>query len=206
MQRMIDNILNQGYEQILVLGAGFDHLGLHYSQKGLPCFEVDTPYMAKQKKKFLQEQYPQQSHPEIIELLLSNNRLAQIISDHTKIDPHKKTIVVAEGFFDYLRSDTVQHAIKDIQEYFSHKPALISTHFALDELSPFRRKIFQTSVQLAGEPLQLEISMTAFEQSLSDLGYEIRQIHGSQEIREDIQDHIDTTMPILDGFYLFIAK
>lgn len=207
IQRMVDNILDKGYEQLIVLGGGFDHLAFYYSsQSTLACYEVDTPYMAEQKRNFLQNRYDGEPQPEIIDILLPDDQLGQLFSDHPEIDPHKKTIIVAEGFFDYLSPDTVTNALKGVKDFFSHTPTLISTHFALDELPLFRRQVFKLSVKLVGEELQLKTSMDTFKQYLSDIDYNIRQLHDCQEIRKKITDQTSTTLPLLDGFYLFMAE
>lgn len=206
IQQMVDDLVDSGYEQLIVLGAGFDHLGYYYSQKGLPCFEFDAPYMAKLKRSFLTEQYSGQTHPKIINLHLPGDQIGNLLATQQDIDPQKKTIVVAEGFFDYLDANTVSDSLQQLNAYFARTPALISTHFALEELSPFHRWVFKRSVQMVGESLQFNASMDEFSQLLESEGFRMHQLIDSQEIKGNLSPQIQTKLDILDGFYVLQAR
>ncbi|MGD8426721.1 MAG: class I SAM-dependent methyltransferase [Balneolaceae bacterium] len=204
IQRLTEELLSKGYEQLIVLGAGFDHLAFYYSRQGVPCFEFDAPYMSELKRQFLKEQYPLETHPTIIEAHIPNDHLERLLQKH--IDPHKKTIIVAEGFFDYLDSETVTKLLIQLRNFFSHNPALITTHFALNELSFFYRKVFQSSVTMVGEKLQFHTSMNDFKKLLEKQGFRISQLFDSKDIRADIAKKLSTSLPILKGFYIFMAN
>ncbi len=206
IQRMAQELVDHDYEQMIVLGAGFDHLGHYFSQRDITCVECDAPYMTELKQTFLDEHYPDSKHPIILATYLPGDQLDTIFSDEQQIHPDKKTMIIAEGFFDYLDKKTVSNCLQQINRYFSHSPALISTHFALDELSAFHRSVFRRSVQIVGERLQFETGMDGFRQLLSSCGFEIKQLHDSHAIRDILCDKVDTTLSILDGFYIFRAE
>jgi hypothetical protein len=206
IQQITQQLVNDGYEQIIILGAGFDHLGYHYSQKGLSCFEIDAPQMSFLKQQFFQEYYPGQAHPDIITSHFSDDQPVPEFTSYPKIDKHSKTIVVAEGFFDYLNPDIVNQTLTQIRSYFSHKTTLVTTHFALDELPSLHRRVFKTSVRMVGEQLRLDASINIFKQILTDQGYNICQLYEAQAISENIQMHTKTMLPILKGFYILSAK
>lgn len=201
MQRMVNQLVNEGYEQIIVLGAGFDHLGYHFSKVGISCFEIDRPKMGRLKQQFFQKYYPDQPYPHII-----TNDQSSIPLPHQKIDPDKKTIVAAEGFFDYLTPHSVEEMLNKIRNNFSHSTALICTHFALDELPFLHRFVYKTSVRLVGEQLRFHTPAEAFKQMLKEQRYEIRQFFDTQEISKTIHDQIDTTLPLLKGFHILSAE
>jgi len=203
LQRMAQKLADQGCKQMIVLGAGFDHLGHYFSQRGITCVECDTPYMAGRKRAFLDDHYPDSRRPLIIDAYLPDDHLDDVFSDQQQIHPDKKTMIIAEGFFDYLTKETVGNCLQQINQYFTHTPVLVSTHFALDELSAFHRNLFKSSVQLVGEQLQFETSMPEFRQLLSANGYQIEQLHDSQKVRESLCHYIDTKLPMLNGLYLF---
>lgn len=206
IQQMVGDHVDTGYEQIIVLGAGFDHLGYYYTQKGVPCFEFDAPYMANLKRSFLTEQYSGQTHPKIINLHLPGDQIGNLLATQQDIDPQKKTIVVAEGFFDYLDANTVSDSLHQLNAYFSQTPALISTHFALEELSAFHRRVFKSSVQMVGESLQFNASMDEFSRLLESEGFTMHQLTDSQEIRDSLSHLIKIKLEILDGFYVLQAR
>lgn len=206
IQQQVLQLVNKNYEQIIVLGAGFDHLAYYYSQQGLPCFEFDAPYMATLKKQFLNKHYPHKHHPKIITSHLSNDNMGMQFANHTDIDPRKKTIIVAEGFFDYLAPDTVSTLLGELQNFFSENPALVSTHFALNELPAFYRWIFTTSVKMVGEQLELNSPISDFKKLLAKNEFQIDQIFDSQKISNDLRHQTKTNLPILKGFYILTAN
>ncbi|MDZ7681064.1 MAG: class I SAM-dependent methyltransferase [Fodinibius sp.] len=112
LQQMTQQLVDKGYEQLIVLGAGFDHLAHHYAQHGIQCVEFDVPHMASVKRRFLEEAYPRKTRPSITGLLLPDDNLGDALRDNNGIHPHKKTAVVAEGFFDYLQPDTTQQVLQ----------------------------------------------------------------------------------------------
>lgn len=206
IQKMTQQLRDEGYKQLIVLGAGFDHLAFYFADQGLASFEFDAPHMAKRKRRFLKDWYPNRTHPVIIPAHLPADKISSLFSEHPDLDPHKKTIIVAEGFWDYLPPKTVSLSIRQACSYFSHKPALISTHFSLDELPKFHRWVFENSVQMVGEKLQFSTSVNGFEQLLNEGGFDIRQLFDSQEISEKLNHCFNTDLAMLQGFYILLAK
>jgi len=205
IQHLVDQWMAEGYDQIVVLGAGFDHLSYYYSQQGLNCIEIDTPYMVQLKRQFLKNEYPNSIHPQIIPSHLPKNSLDKTFKETSDIDSSKKTLIIAEGFFDYLSKDTVATSCNAIKNYFPN-PVLISTHFALNELSIFHRWIFKNSVALVNEKLQFNTSMADFDKLLSENGFNIIELHNSQQIAKKMQQLTGSTLPMLKGFYIFQSK
>lgn len=206
IQKMTQQLKDEGYEQLVVLGAGFDHLAFYFSDKGLNCFEFDAPHMASRKRRFLRDYYADQNHPEIAAIHLPNDDVAEEFLKYPDLDPHKKTIVVAEGLWDYLKPEIVSSTIRQACSYFSHKPVLISTHFSLDELPKFHRWVFKKSVQMAGEKLQFNTSVNGFKQLLKDEGFNISQLFDRQEINEELNRQFSTHLVMLKGFYILLVK
>lgn len=206
IQRMASKLVDEGYDQLIVLGAGFDHLAFLYSRQKVRCFEFDTPYMADLKRQFLADHYPNQPHPHIITSHLPVDNFGKEFKSHPEIDPHKKTMVVAEGFFDYLKPETIRKSLGQIRSYFSHKPALISTHFALDELSKPYRWVFKSSVNLVNEQLQFDSSINDYKQLLAEAKFDISQLYDAHEISAEIKKRTNTNLPILEGFYVLMAR
>lgn len=203
MQRMTKQLVDEGYEQIIIPGAGFDHLGYYFSLGGLPCFEIEKPQVGQLKQYFLQEYYPNQPHPHII---MNRSETQTLLPFSNHIDPNKKTVIVAEGFFDYLKPRTVEKILFQIRSNFSHSPALISTHFSLDELPIFYRFVYKKSIRIVGEQFQFDTPVEAFKQMLKEQRFKISQFFDTHEISTEIHEQIDTPLPLLKGFYIVSAK
>jgi O-methyltransferase involved in polyketide biosynthesis len=206
MQHLIDQWMAKGYKQIIVLGAGFDHLAYFYVQQDLNCIEIDAPYMAQAKRQFLEIKYPNSTHPQIISSHLPENSLDKVFKETSDIDSSKKTLIIAEGFFDYLSAETVANSCGAIKNYFYYNPVLISTHFALNELSLFHRWVFKNSVALVNEKLQFNTSMADFDLLLSENEFNIIELYNSQQIGKKMQQLTGSSLPMLKGFYIFQSK
>lgn len=206
IQRATERLVDEGYEQLIVLGAGFDHLAHFFSEKGLRCFEFDAPHMAQLKRQFLNNNYPNTLRPKVVDVHFPIDNFETILLQQQSLDPGKKTIIVAEGFFDYLSPHTVNSFFITIKKYFSHKSAVISTHFSLDELPGFHRWVFQTSVNLVDEKLQFDSSIYEFKQLLENQQFTVEQIIDTQEISDELLYRIDSSLPVLKGFYILLAK
>lgn len=201
IHQQVNKLVDKGYSQIIVLGSGFDHLSYFFVQKNISCFELDTPYMANLKRDFYSGHLLNTAKPKVLNFYLPKDRLKSVLSKQN-IDAEKDTIIVAEGFFDYQSADTVQQILQESRTYFKNKPALISTHFALDELSTFHRNVFKRSVQMVGEHLQFEASMVEFSEMLEEHGFTIEEKYSSNDIRKHIKSRVQTNLPILPGFYI----
>lgn len=205
ISRMLDDLLEQGCDQILVLGGGFDHVSYHYRQRGIPTFELDSPRMAHLKERLLKEAYPNQPHPTIIPAQLPEYSLSDILQNNPTIESQRKTVIISEGFFDYLSPKEVSSILSTLRNYFT-EPILLSTHFALDELSPLYRMIFRTSLNLVGEQLQFNASIDAFKARLFDHNFAVDLCYGTEEINKQLVSTMDTRLDILKGFYILSAK
>ncbi|SMO40683.1 class I SAM-dependent methyltransferase [Fodinibius sediminis] len=205
LRRLVDRLLSEGYEQVFVLGAGFDHLGLHYARRGLPSLELDTPRMIRLKKMLLDRHYPAHPHPALRPLHLPRQSLSDFLRQQHCLSAMKKTVVIAEGFFDYLQKAVVDDILSTLKNYFS-SPALVSTHFALNELPPAHRWVFRTSLKIAGEHLQFDASMEEFQALLQDHQFRLQQKMDREQMKQELFSTLHTRLDLLKGFYIFSTQ
>lgn len=206
IQQLVHELKEDQFKQIVVLGSGFDDLAFTYSQQGISCFEFDVPRMAKHKQQFFNRYYPNSKYPDIISHHLSEDQQKLPLRSHSNIDPNKKTIIIAEGFFDYLRTDLVDSILGQIKSFFHQTPALITTHFALNELSLHHRWSFKTGVKTVGEELKLHQNINEFQKMLVRNGLIIKKQFDPQSMATELHQITGTELPILKGFYLLVAK
>lgn len=198
----VANLIDEGYEQIIILGAGFDHLGYYFSEKGIYCLECDVPRMATQKKRLLNEIYPNRKGPEIVPWFFPKNRLDELLKKNSRLKSDKRTIVVAEGLFDYLERDSAEEILEQLKSCLDNKPAILTTHFALDEIPPFYRSVYTLSVKMVGESLKLKYSLSEFRTLFRDKGFKVYETIERDEMENDLKSHTGTSLSILKGFYL----
>lgn len=205
IQKMVRRLAKEGYSQLIVLGAGFDHLSALWSQKGLHSYEMDSPRMAGLKQAFVKQYGYENDRLHIYPINFGEQALHSYLTSIPGLSPDKKTVVLAEGFFDYLPKTEVRKLLTAIHSFYSKDLALISTIFALDELNIFHRSVFRAGVQMVGEKLQLHYSAGEFRELLEDLGYTLAISHSNTEMRQQQLKPRNISMPVLNGFYVIMA-
>lgn len=206
LNKIMEELTDIGYEQLIVLGSGFDHLAVRYSSAGLKCFEIDTPKMTYLKQEFIKKFNYDSENLAVIAASLSKDSLQTILGNKKDIDLRLKSVVVAEGFFDYITPPAAKRILKNIIGYLENDVTLISTVFALDELSLFRKFVFKTGVRMAGEQLQLHCSLPSFSSLLKKSGFEITKKISADMMKQNILFQTDINLPVLSGFYLLKAE
>lgn len=205
MNRKVEEALNNGAEQIINLGAGFDHLGAYYSQRGIPVFELDRPAMVIHKQDFIERHGFSNANLHFVGCDVNSKRVARALREHPKFDPKKKTLFVAEGFFDYLSLLPSEHLLEDIQS-LNYKNTLLTTFFSLDELNMFHNMVFRGGVSLVGESLEFKITRDEFVELLEELGFRMETEITHRDMKQDFVTKVGLTLPVLKGFYMFTFK
>ncbi|MDR8391153.1 class I SAM-dependent methyltransferase [Aliifodinibius sp. S!AR15-10] len=204
--QQVDQLLDSGYEQLLVLGAGFDHLAMLHSQKGTCSFEIDAPGMASLKEQFIKQHGMQNANLHLLSHHVSEGNNKINLELIPPLDPNRKTVIVAEGFFDYLYPEQSKKILEDLVTFFNNKATLISTIFALDELSVVRRSVFKAGVTMVGEKIRLGWSKEEYESTLDSVGFGNTRMLNASTMRQKLLVPADISMPVLDGFYLVSSK
>jgi len=201
VDKLIQGLMNAGYEQIVNLGAGFDHLGVFYSNRGTPVFEVDFESMMDQKRSFLEAEGFLNKNLHLVSCDISKERAADKLRLHPQFEPMKKTIFVAEGFFDYLDLVPSERLVEDIGSMHP-KNKLVTTFFSLDELNVFHRWVFRLGVSMVGESLKFKLIRDEFVELLEELCLELEDEITHQDMRSDFVHKIGSRLPVMKGFYV----
>ena len=113
----VNRCVDEGYSQILILGAGFDCRALRFSRSGVTFFEVDQPGVMRYKSKVLREAMHNHNaviiesdytDPEMIDLLVKNG---------FQLD--KKTLVIWEGNTYYLPPALIRSVLQGLRNKIS---------------------------------------------------------------------------------------
>jgi O-methyltransferase involved in polyketide biosynthesis len=196
----------QGYRQMLVLGAGFDHLGALNASKDMRCVELDMPKMISLKKDFIIKHGYE--HPNLLlkEAFFTRDTLLEILQAQSTLNPNRKTMVVAEGFFDYFNQTTSSEILTDAAAFFSDDVTLLSTLFSLQELSGFRSSVYKNSIKLAGEKLKLHLDKSGYIKLLKQHRFSIERSLSFDEMKQEVLKPRGISLPVLPGFYLVRAN
>lgn len=213
----VERLADQGCRQLIVLGAGVDHLSWYGTGLGLQTIEFDRPPMAAFKKRFLENlEAPARTPsslsrenipgPEILAGDVEYGSLVELLEESGTYQPDLETIVVAEGFFDYLEPSTVKQLLAGLSREHRAPIHLLSTVFDLSQLSMPQRLAFRGGVRLARQRLKLNLDVGGFRNLLLEAGWETVRVWDREEMRSAHLSPHGISAPLLRGFHILHAR
>ncbi len=205
MTKFVDQALDNGIEQVVSMGAGFDHLTAYSASKGINSFELDLDWMIESKQVFLEENGYSNELLNIIPIDFLKHRLTDVLKNQEAFNSEKKTLFIGEGFFDYLPVKTMTEILEDIKS-LNPNNQLLTTFFSLDELNWFHRFSFTSGVSLVCESLRLPLNRLEFIELLNEYGFSVNKEISHNEMKSDIVELMGMKLPVLKGFYVLLSK
>lgn len=152
MQEQLDQALRDGFDQVAVIGAGFDALCIRSAPKhrNVRFIEVDHPATQSAKKKGLQA-LGAPSNLTLAAADLSETRLADVLlqlAEDGKWNPEARSLFIAEGLFMYLTRDQVLDVFKQVENASGKGSRLAFSH--LNSLR--QHHLTRAAVAMIGEP------------------------------------------------------
>lgn len=103
----LQEAINQGYQQFVVVGSGFDIRPFRFAKQGIKYIEIDLPHVIQQKKLLNQrlfKKFPQykQFEPAFICIDLSSDKKLDLLRKNPAYDPKLKTCILSEAVLVYL--------------------------------------------------------------------------------------------------------
>lgn len=205
INQLLKDAHQKGINQLVVLGAGFDHTSIMASQTGMQCFEVDAVTPGHIKSRLINKYDYQNDSLHIIEADLISKSVTDLLHNHPNFDNRAGTFIIAEGFFDYLQPLKVKKIIDEISHVSSGEVHLASTIFALDELTPFYRFVFTGSIRLVGEKIRF-VTQPGFLTALLEWNdFHIDALIDYEQMRKEMLFTRNIKNPMLRGFYILKA-
>jgi methyltransferase (TIGR00027 family) len=201
VEKAVQKALNDGYEQLVVLGAGFDHNAALCASHDIPSFEIDTSSMISHKKKMIEQFGYQSENLFLCPIDPADQNIKEVLLKNYRFDLTKKTVFLAEGFFDYLSLESTKAILENITS-FSPNLKLISTFFDLDELNFFHRFMFTSGVAMVGETLKLPLNKKEFIALLDEFNLKTEMEISYSEIEKHLISKMEFDLPVLRGFYI----
>ena len=180
--------LNEGLDQFVILGAGYDSRSLRIEKlKNIKrIFELDHNQTQSRKKEIVSGLPGSLPHNlEFIPLDLEKDDLFGVLFLHG-FDPSLKTLFLMEGLIYYFSSDTVSEILASIAEkcgndchiLFDYRPPQKD----MKEGYPSLDKVREHTRQL-GEQLKFEIPRGDINQFLKERGFIIDQVFSGSELK-----------------------
>ncbi len=193
---------NDGFEQLVVVGSGFDFAGVRWATWGGQSFELDRPRTHALKKKL--NRVTNFNPPTLWYLPIGENDpdFDRLLCAHPFFDPAKSTLFIAEGFLDYLSQDEVHRFFESISNIPSHLRRFVFTLFDFDAMNPLHARIIRDSVAAVGEDLGYNIGRNNIETLLDRHGFRATNIVDTKKMCRDKLDPLGITNPLFTDFYI----
>lgn len=113
IEEVVRSCVAERFEQVVILGAGLDVLGmiLHQDIPELCVVEIDQPETARWKWDRIRNGLPL---PERVATDLETEGLESWLHLHSCFEPHRPTVFVAEGLLMYLSDEAVDRLFKSV--------------------------------------------------------------------------------------------
>jgi len=153
MNQQVEAAIEQGARQVLILGAGFDTLCLRLAPKypEVRFVEIDHPSTSVAKARGI-EKVGQPENMIQIAADLGERSLPKVLSEDGHWDASQRSVIVAEGLFQYLTDEEVRGLLTDAAACTSP-----GSRIAFSHAIPGDRKLLSALVRLISEPWKSEV-------------------------------------------------
>ncbi len=171
--------LEEDGKQLLIVGAGYDTLGLRMADSfpNSEVVEIDTTPTAQMRKNAIDKLRIERNNHTVIGADLGRERISEVLRDVANWDTDEASIVVAEGVLMYLDSDEVRTFLHEIKTVSGNRCRLVFSYLTADERGrPEMGKLSVLSRQmlaLMGEPLRWGVKEGELDGFLENEGFRV---------------------------------
>ncbi len=171
--------IKKGATQLLIVGAGFDTLGLRIARAApdVRVVEMDTPATAAKRLASIQRLELVRPNHAVMPADLDRVSLGKVLEAVTEWDVETRTVVVAEGVLMYLTNDDVIGFLSAVREQSGQGSCLVFSYLMTDrEGRPNMGRwsgLSRVSLRLVGEPLRWGLRDGELESFLDSAGFHL---------------------------------
>ena len=189
LEEIARDALQDGFRQLVVIGAGFDTLALrlHEAFADAKFFEIDHPATQRVKRRVVENHQQLESNLQFISLDLAQGSLEGSLLPSADYHPDLKTLFVAEGLLMYLVPAEVDKILQFIR---SHSGARSRFAFTFMETQSDGRIGFREPsravdawLRLRGETFKWGSARARIRDFLATRGFAVREIITSETLR-----------------------
>jgi methyltransferase (TIGR00027 family) len=191
IERAVKSLLDEGFTQVVVIGAGLDTLvwRLHLERTRVSFWELDHPASQAPKAAALKGLAPA-SNLMMLPLDLRNELPSAVLGASNRFSRDRRTCFVAEGLLMYLPEERVWAVLADAAQF---KGAVVV--FTFMEPDPtgnaaFRggSSVIEKWLRARSEPFAWGMPRSSVADFLAPIGLQVRSIAGADELRSEILD------------------
>ena len=189
----LTTFLDNGGEQVVILGAGYDSRALRFAEAlaGRPIVEVDFPATQQKKQALIARRLPEvKSAATYLPIDFEKHTLEEGLlegCEHHHFSPGKRTFYVWEGVTMYLHPETVDQTLATVRRLSAP-----GSELACDLWSQPREATFQARMRRAGahilgtigEPIRFALHPDEAAGFFERRGYEARDVCDSVALGE----------------------
>jgi methyltransferase (TIGR00027 family) len=167
MQQQVESAIKEGARQVIVLGAGFDTLCLRLAPQhsDVHFFEVDHPTTSAAKAKGVAV-VGQPENMIQIAADLAERALSKVLSEHNRWNTSQPSVLLAEGFFQYLEDEEVRSLLAEAAACTTPGSRIVFTHKI-----PDKRKVLPMILRVIGEPFRSSVRSEGLPEYIKDTGW-----------------------------------
>lgn len=187
--KQVKQALNQGYEQLILLGAGLDPYGIIAKQEhpNTRILELDTANMLDQKRRIFAETQLK-SVPILLPYNANADRMRDLLPALRFFQADKPTLVISEGFLEYQTSVVVRWIAEDLST-IARPLKWISTHYEFENMSNDYLNTYRKYTKLVREPLSFPFKKQPFQKLLSENNFTYTRILSDIAQQEILQEN-----------------
>jgi methyltransferase (TIGR00027 family) len=189
MDECLLGALEEGVEQVVVLGAGYDTRAWRFSEQlaGRPVFEVDFPATSRRKGTVLDRHSRELPETNVhrVEVDFEKQSFADRLVD-AGFEVGARSFFVWEGVSYYLTRRTVEQTLAEIHRLGGEGSHLVADFWYLvddPEVLSVLRRVSPNLLMLVGEPFLFGIHPEDLPGFLGRLGLEVQEIADAGELR-----------------------
>lgn len=182
------HIEQQGIQQLVIVGAGFDGLGatLSAKYKQMQVIEIDRPATVNVKLAALQRLNVLPPNLCIKAADLTCCSVRQLLADSVEFLPDRATLVLAEGVLMYLTAPAIKALLLELQQSVTAPLYLVASQMQLAPCARSRflkqRWLADMALLLSGEPFVSGVELQALPHWLAAMGFKLQQLAAADQV------------------------
>lgn len=203
-----EQAIQDGYQQIVNLGAGFDCLlwSIHQRYLHVNCIEIDHPSTSVYKQDALDTHQQARTNFHFLSVDFSQQHLEDVLNGYAGFIKNVPTLYICEGVLMYLHIEDIQRLFRAIQQLTGRGSLLCYTGLEPQHSSRSNTsRLLLQYLRLIGEPIRWCLPSEQSGAFLADLGAELQMVAGTDEM---VAEFIDEPVqePLHYGEYVVLTQ
>jgi methyltransferase (TIGR00027 family) len=203
----VQEALEAGVEQLVILGAGCDTLSLRLAQtlSQIKVFELDREPVIDFRRRVLQEHFALADNVRLLAIDFRDQDPGEVLRANG-FDQNRPAAIVAEGVIEYLTGDAVERLFAFAREMGASSSRLIFTFLATKVYEQGDIDALRNALHEGGETLKFGLVPERIDQFLSARGFRILEMATPEKIKQQIVPLVGAPVGVIPGWHLVLAE